>query len=461
MEPIRAIRPQDKDEATVALASAPDHSKTPGAIQLHPETYRRGLSCVHCGLCLPACPTYTTTMHEADSPRGRIQLMLGLADGKIEATESVRRHLDLCLDCRGCETACPSGVVYHELLEDARTRLSQTRVPTRQDRLMRWIFFNLLIHPKRLRWALLPARLMQKAGIYALLRKSGLFNLLPVQLRKMEQMLPASGRIWPRELPFRTVGARAGAKGKTIAFFPGCIGSVMFDEVNRKAVDLLAACGADVIVAPAQTCCGAIHHHNGEEEAAQIRARWNIDAIMPVDAPAPDYICSTIAGCGAMLHEYDFLLRHDREYAARASDFARRVKDITQVLAELGLPEMKHRVEMNVTYHDACHLVHAQKVAAAPRKLLGQVPGLKLSPLPECDMCCGAAGTYNLTQPEMAGQLGKRKVNNIASTGAEVCVTGNVGCALHIQGQAAAQGTKLTVLHPVEILHRAVFGDQC
>src|SRR5437016_4367064 len=167
------------------------------ALVLDERTYRRGLSCVHCGLCLPACPTYTTTGHEADSPRGRIQLMLGLADGKIAATDSVRRHLDLCLDCRGCETACPSGVVYHELLEDARTRLAETARPGIQNRMMRWLFFHVLIHPGRLKVALLPARLMQKVGLYGLLRKLGLFNLLPMQLRKMEQMLPPQGSLWP------------------------------------------------------------------------------------------------------------------------------------------------------------------------------------------------------------------------------------------------------------------------
>ena len=428
------------------------------AIKLYPETYKRGLSCVHCGLCLPACPTYTTTGHEADSPRGRIQLMLGLADGKITATDSVRHHLDLCLDCRGCETACPSGVVYHELLEDARTRLAASAKPGIQNAVMRWLFFHLLIHPGRLKLALLPARLMQKIGLYPLLRALGLFKLLPMQLRKMEQMLPPQGSLWPRRLPART--AAKGTKKITVAFFPGCIGSVMFNKVNRQAVDLLSACGADVIVAPAQTCCGAIHHHNGAEAPAEDRARKNIDAILPTGTEKVDYICSTIAGCGAMLHEYDFLLRHDPQYAQRAADFASRVRDISQVLLELGLPEMKHPVNQTITYHDACHLAHAQKVTTAPRKLLTQVPGIKLVPMADSDMCCGAAGTYNLTQPAMATQLARRKLANITATQAPVCVTGNVGCALHIQSQAAAQGQPLQVVHPVEILHRAVFGGK-
>ncbi|HXE54625.1 MAG TPA: heterodisulfide reductase-related iron-sulfur binding cluster, partial [Tepidisphaeraceae bacterium] len=417
--------------------------------------------CVHCGLCLPACPTFTETGHEADSPRGRIQLMLGLSAGTIQPTESVRKHLDLCLDCRGCETACPSGVVYHELIEETRARLSKTQPLTRQQRLMRWMFFNVFVHPKRLKWALLPARLLQKIGVYPLLRKAGLFKLLPSSFRKMEQMLPARGSIWPRPLAERTPARDTGehaTKHKTIGFFAGCIGSIMFDEVNRKAVELLSACGAKVIAPASQVCCGAIHQHSGEHKPAEAFARQNIDTFLPKGHDGVDFIATNIAGCGSMLREYDLLLRDDPEYAERARQFASRVRDISEVLLMLGLPEMKHAVNHTATYHDACHLAHAQKVVAAPRKLLAQVPGLMLVPLPECDMCCGAAGTYNLTQPEMSTALAERKVKNIASTEAAVCITGNVGCAMQIQSEAEARGQKLMVLHPVDVLHQAVFG---
>lgn len=466
------------------------------AISLDPRTFRRGLSCVHCGLCLPACPTFVETGHEADSPRGRIQLMMGLATGMIDATDSVRHHLDLCLDCRGCETACPSGVVYHELIEETRARLAETHPPRGQDRLMRWLFFNVFVHPRRLKLALLPARVLQKLGIYSLLRKVGVFDLLPVKLRKMEQMLPATGKLWPKRLPAHVPAARdtgfqpvlgvpMDGKSKqaespaalrdphglitrvtgngsqrqvTVGFFGGCIGSVMFEDVNRQAVELLSACGADVVVPAGETCCGAIHHHNGVHEPAMAFARRNIDAFCPENGPAVDYVATTISGCGAMLHEYDFLLRDDPKYAARAKDFAARVKDISEVLLELGLPEMKHVVNETATYHDACHLAHAQKVTAAPRALLARVPGLKLAPLPESDLCCGAAGTYNLTQPEMSTQLAERKLKNIQSTGAPLCITGNVGCAMQIQSQAQVRAVKLDVQHPVQVLHRALFG---
>src|SRR3954471_12157263 len=211
-------------------------------LPLDPRTYDRALSCVHCGLCLPACPTYTQTFHEADSPRGRIQLMRGLAEGAIEPPQSVRKHLDLCLDCRACETACPSGVVYHELIEETRQKLNRDVKLTLQGRFMQWIFFHVFIYPTRLKLALLPARLMQKIGLYGLMRKIGLFKILPAQLRKMEQMLPAAGSLWARTLPQET-SAKAETK-LTVAFFPGCIGSVMFEDVNRKAVELLSACGA-------------------------------------------------------------------------------------------------------------------------------------------------------------------------------------------------------------------------
>ena len=435
--------------------------------ELDPRTYKRGLSCVHCGLCLPACPTYTQTGHEADSPRGRIQLMLGLADNRVQPTPDVLEHLDLCLDCRACETACPSGVVYHELIEETRSKLAHLTPPTRQGRLMRAIFFHLFTKPRRLKLSLLPVRLMQRMKLYNLLARP-LARLLPDQMRKMEQMLPPDGPLWPRSLPrltkatahFRNVkkGDDELRKSKTVAFFPGCVGSVMYDGVNRMAVELLAAAGADVVVPRSQRCCGAIHHHNNAHHAAEKLAKKNIDAMLPTDGVKIDMIVTDIAGCGAMLREYDHLLRDDKAYAYRATQFASRVRDISEALLELGLPPMTHRIEETVTYHDACHLAHAQKVSSPPRKILSRIPGLKLVPLPESDMCCGAAGTYNLTHPAMAGDLAARKLKNVAATKCDTCATGNVGCAMHLQSQARAAGQDVTIVHPLELLHRSVFG---
>jgi glycolate oxidase iron-sulfur subunit len=230
---------------------------------------------------------------------------------------------------------------------------------------------------------------------------------------------------------------------------------VLFDRVNRQAVELLVACGADVVVPRTQQCCGAIHHHSGAHAPAETMAKANIGAFEGCDV-----VTTTIAGCGAMLREYDFLLRDDPAWAERAKVFAAKVRDVSEVLTDLGLPPMSHPVNEVVTYHDACHLAHAQRVTAQPRALLSRIPGLKLIPLPESDMCCGAAGTYNLTQPAMATELAERKLRNIATTGAPVCATGNVGCAMHIASEAGARGQALRVVHPVELLHRAVFGGE-
>lgn len=442
------------------------------ALELDPRTFQRGLSCVHCGLCLPACPTYTQTLNEADSPRGRIQLMLGLADGRIPLTETAQQHLDLCLDCRSCESACPSGVVYHELIEETRAKLKCESPRTFSTRLMELLFLHLFTDPDRLRLVLLPARILQKLGLYNLLRKIGLFKLLPDNFRKMEQMLPPDGPLWPKALPARS---RAGGMDVLmnsldpynashsrpklrVGFLPGCVGSVMFETVNRQAVELLAAAGADVLVPPAQTCCGAIHHHCGHHVPAMDRAKRNIDAFLPIHGEQVDVIATTIAGCGAMLREYDHLLRDDPAYADRARTFASRVRDISEVLLDLGLPAMHHPVNETITYHDACHLLHAQKVAAPPRRLLASIPGLKIIPLGESDICCGAAGTYNLTQPAMATDLAARKISHIEETRTTTCATGNVGCAMHLQSESRARGKNLTIVHPVELLHRAVFG---
>jgi glycolate oxidase iron-sulfur subunit len=289
-----------------------------------------------------------------------------------------------------------------------------------------------------------------------LFKSIGFFNLLPPSFRKMGQMLPSSGPLWPAKLP-DLVRARTQPPKATVSFLSGCIGSVIYDRVNRMAVELLAASGADVYVSPNQGCCGAIHHHNGEHDRAMALARHNIDALLS-PAPKVDYIVSTIAGCGAMLREYDVLLRDDLAYRDRARQFSSKVRDISEVLLELGLPEMKYPVNETITYHDACHLAHAQKVTSAPRKLLSQIPGLKVVPLPESDLCCGAAGTYNLTQPEMATQLADRKLKNIAATDVNIVAAGNVGCAMHIQSEADLRHQKLRIVHPVELLHRAVFG---
>ena len=416
-------------------------------MRLDPRTYDRALACVHCGLCLPACPTYTQTGHEADSPRGRIQLMRGLADGALDPTPGVVEHLDLCLDCRACETACPSGVVYHELIEETHERLASHYTGGRA---MRWFFFHVLTHPTRFKAAMIFPKL---------LRKCGLDKLLPEAIARLQRMIPASSPLWPRRLPARITPA--GKKTKTVAFFTGCVGSVLYDRVNRQSVELLSALGAEVRI-PQPTCCGAIHQHNGDQDGARRLARRNIDALLGRPGEEPEAIACAIAGCGAMLRQYEFILRDDPDDASRAREAAARVRDISEVLLDLGLHRrtdlLKHRVDFVVAYHDACHLAHAQQVTLAPRVLLAAIPGINLVGLYEADMCCGAAGTYNLTQPEMAAQLADRKLAHFAASGAQLLAAGNVGCAMHLQGRALGQKQKFTVVHPVELLHQSVFG---
>jgi glycolate oxidase iron-sulfur subunit len=428
------------------------HASLP-VIKLDPRTYDRALDCVHCGLCLPACPTYTQNGLEGDSPRGRIMLMKGLATGKVEPTESVINHLDLCLDCRACETACPSGVVYHELIEETRARLGPLRKPTATQRFVEWMFLNVFPKPTLLKLALLPPRVLQKVGLWKPLSKLA-GKVLPDQLEKMQQMLPPRGPLWESPLAERYPAAAPDeTKRGTVALLSGCIGSVLFQDVNRQSIRLLQHAGCDVIVPRSQGCCGAIHHHAGHHHEAVEMAKRNIDALGDAD-----FVVTNIAGCGAALRDYAFLLRDEPGYAEKAKAFEAKVRDISEMLVHYKLPAPPRAIEQKVTYHDACHLAHGQKVTAPPRELLLSIKGLTLIPLRESEICCGAAGTYNLTQPAMARDLAERKIAHILATGAKTCVTGNVGCAMQIQSESDRIAAGLRVIHPVTLLHEAYFG---
>lgn len=298
-------------------------------------------------------------------------------------------------------------------------------------------------------------------------------------------MLPAGGPIWPVGLPRQIstggVGAiiaelqrlgprdrRRAPKRTTVGFFGSCVGSALFGSVNQKAVELLTASGVDVIVPREQGCCGALHHHDGDARTARESARKNIDAFLPHlfssgkkmrGVRRADFIVTAVGGCGAMLREYATLLRDDPAYAERAREFVKRVRDISELLADLPLPPMRNRLNATATYHDACHLAHGQGITEAPRKLLGKVPGLKLVPLSESDLCCGAAGTYNLMHPKMADELADRKLDCVAATHAQILVAGNAGCSLHLSARARQRGENIRVMHPVELLHQAMFGS--
>jgi glycolate oxidase iron-sulfur subunit len=407
--------------------------------------YELLLDCVHCGLCTSACPTYVETGDENESPRGRIYLMRGVADGKLELNDRVRGHLELCLDCRACETACPSGVQYGKLIEPFRIAMDSVEAGgTGGDWFRRYILFGLFPYAGMLRRALIPARIAQRTGLLKLLQVTRLTYLLPTPLRKMVDMLPPPQR---NEGPLPEFLPAIGRRRATVALFTGCIGDAMFRHVNWATARVLQQNGCDVHVPQTQVCCGAIHFHAGSSEPAQRFADENLSAF-PLDRF--DAIINNIAGCGSMLKDYGHHW-HDSRQVER-TEWAAKVKDVNEFLDQLGPVKPTGEIRALATYHDACHLLHAQKIHAAPRKLLALVPGLDVVDLPESEICCGAAGTYNLTQPEMSARLSQRKLANINNTRARVAITSNAGCALQIAREARDQGEQLAVVHPMEIL---------
>lgn len=407
--------------------------------------YELLLDCVHCGLCTAACPTYVETGNENESPRGRIYLMRGVTDGKLELNDRVRGHLELCLDCRACETACPSGVQYGKLIEPFRVAMDNANGESpKDDWFRRYILFGLFPYAAKLRRALVPARIAQRTGALKVVQALGLTRLLPVQLRRMVDMLPPPRR---DEGPLPEFLPAFGRRRATVALFTGCIGDAMFRHVNWATARVLQQNGCDVHVPRTQGCCGAIHFHAGSSEPAQKFADDNL-AAFPLERF--DAVINNIAGCGSMLKDYGHHW-HDGRQNERAA-WAAKVRDVNEFLDELGPVRPEGEIRAVATYHDACHLMHAQKIIDAPRRLLAMIPGLQLHDLPETELCCGAAGTYNLTQPEMSSRLSRRKLDNIRKTGARVAITSNAGCALQIAREAREQGERLAVVHPMEIL---------
>jgi len=421
--------------------------------------YELLLDCVHCGLCTASCPTYVETGNENDSPRGRIYLMRAVRDERLELNHEVRRHLELCLDCRACETACPSGVQYGKLIEPFRVGMEQQGVaakdhrPKSEDWFHRYILFGLFPYPDKLRQSLRPARIAQKLGLDQLLFATGLWRLLPPRLGRLVTMLPKLEKPLPALPEFLAAKGRRRAR---VALFTGCVGDVLFRHTNWATARVLQENGCDVVVPQSQVCCGAIHFHAGSSPPALEMADKNAAAFNAADV---DAIIVNVAGCGSMLKDYSHhwpvgqasRLPEQEAQAARQL-FASKVRDCSEFLDQLGLITPPGEIRVTATYHDACHLVHAQRVREQPRNLLKKIPGLKLVDLPESELCCGAAGTYNLTEPEMAGRLGQRKLNNIRSTGARVVITSNAGCLLQIAREARLQGETLKIMHPMDLL---------
>lgn len=430
--------------------------------------YEKFLDCVHCGLCTASCPTYLETGNENNSPRGRIYLMRAVTDGRLELTETVARHLDLCLDCRACETACPSGVQYGRLIEPFRVDMQQHSVsrelteskktgPARKSGWFeKYILYGMFPYPQRLKWALAPAKLMQLTGMDRLAESIGLTRLLPERLRRMQRLLPPLGArepVLPEFLP------AIGPKRARVALFTGCVADAMFHHVNWATARVLQQNGCDVVVPRNQACCGAIHYHSGAGGPALELARTNSEALLSEDL---DAVIINVAGCGSMLKDYghmgEELAKGDTVLRQTLERFASKVKDVSEFLAALGPIPPKGEIPLTATYHDACHLCHAQKIREQPRELLAMIPGLKLIPLPESEICCGAAGSYNLTEGEMADRLADRKLRNIVSTGARAVIMGNAGCSLQIQAALREAKQPIWVAHPMELLDMSYRG---
>lgn len=413
--------------------------------------------CVHCGLCLNHCPTYRVTHLEPESPRGRIHLVRAAAEGRLELLDPARgtpnerfaEHIYLCLMCRACETACPSGVHYGRIAEAAREVLGPPGSP-----LSRWLarlaFTQVFPSPRRLRWVFSALRLYQRSGLRRVMRL-----VLPRRLREMDALLPAvPSRFFA---PDADVVPAFGTRRARVALLSGCVMSTLFGDVNAATVRVLRRNGCEVLVPRGQACCGALNVHNGETVAARRMARRNIDVFL---AAGVDAVIVNAAGCGAAMKEYGHLLRDDPDYADRASQFAALVKDAGEFLAGLGLVPPSGRLEMAVTYQDPCHLAHGQKVRAQPRQLLGAIPGLRLVEMDGADRCCGSAGIYNITHPEMSQELLTEKMTAIGRTGAAAVVAPNPGCMLQLRFGAQRYGPALPVYHLMDLLDRAYGGPE-
>jgi len=412
--------------------------------------------CMHCGMCLPTCPTYDATKLERHSPRGRIALMRSIADGELDATRDFAEEMYYCLGCLACMTACPAGVNYAELFEHARAEVEETRVLNNPKRSLirkftiEWLFMDL----SRLQLLGLAMRLYQKLGIMKLIRWSGVMKLMPKRLQELESMTPVIQDKFSAEL-IDPVTPAQGDKKYRVAMLTGCAQDLIFSDVNLDTVEVLARNGCEVVTPPEQDCCGSLHAHNGEWGLAQTLAKRNIDQFPPEQF---DAIITNAAGCGSHLKHYASLLEDDPEYRDRAHLWDAKVKDIHEWLGEIGVDAPKVAGEpekKDVTYHEACHLCHGQKITAQPRQVLNSIPGLNLVELPESNWCCGSAGIYNIVQPEMANELLDRKVGHIKSTGTDTIATGNPGCLLQVINGLRSHGVEMRACHPVTLLAEA------
>ncbi len=407
--------------------------------------------CVHCGLCLSSCPTYTTLKVEPESPRGRIALMKAVNEGRAAINPTVVSHWEKCLQCRACEAVCPSGVPYGRIMENTRAQVLSHGMQSEGLRRMSRLFLRAALpHPRRLRLGAQLAKMYQKSGFQKLVRASGLLNALPGGMAGLESQLPDF--TGPFFSPSNAVHPAVGEKKLTVGLLSGCVMPLMQGSTMSAAVRVLTRNGCDVAVPVGQGCCGALNIHSGDLDTARDMARRNMDVFRALGVEA---IVTASAGCGSAMKEYEDLLRGDPEYAGAARSFARMTVDITELLASLPLDPPRMSLSRKVTYQDPCHLAHAQRITAQPREVLKAIPGVELVEMEQSTMCCGSAGIYSMVQPELSGQILDRKLDNIIATGSEQVVTANPGCMSQIERGLRQRGLAHPVTHVVDLLDEA------
>ena len=444
------------EEQSARVPLGPGPVALPMLKGLDAPDYDNVLACIRCGLCLSVCPTYNTDHLEVQSPRGRVALIRAVDEGRLPlASPGFKEHMYHCLDCRACQTICPSGVKVGELVLSARSEIDAQEPQSWIERMLKRVVLQwVLMRPERVEWATIPLRWYQKLGIQRLLRASGVLEKLPGGLSRiaaMEALL--------RSLPSRPLRSELAevtpARGEChyrIGFFLGCVMNVVYAEASRATVNVLIENGCEVVTPKAQRCCGAPHSAEGDTRTVRELARHNIDLFGQLEL---DYVVADCAACAAQTKEYAHLLREDPNYRERAVAFSRKVRDITELLAEIPLKVPENPVPVRVTYHEACHLCHAQGVKRQPRAVIKQIPGIEFVEMKESDWCCGSAGIYNITHPERSAEILDRKLKNIAATEAEVVVTGNPGCLLQLEAGVKRSGIKTKVLHPTQLLDAA------
>jgi glycolate oxidase iron-sulfur subunit len=447
--------------ATQAAATTSDESLevTNGFDAQHPPDPKLIDTCVHCGFCLSTCPSYRVIGREMDSPRGRIYLMDAINEGEASLSPAAVQHFDSCLGCLACTTACPSGVEYDQLIAATRPQIERNHSRNLGERLLRTLIFSLLPYPNRLRIFMWPVVLYQALGLQKLVRSRNLLKPISPPLAAMESLLP---QLTPQAFQ-DTISSFIPAQGATryrVGLILGCVQRLFNPEVNAATVRVLTANGCDVVVPPSQGCCAALSQHQGQADQAKQLARQMIDSF---DGTGVDAIVTNASGCGHTLKEYGHILADDPAYADRATEFASKVKDVQEFLAEIGLTAKLsplREAPLKLVYQDACHMLHGQKISVQPRQLLRQIPGVTLREPVDAALCCGSAGVYNILQPDVAEELGRQKVRNLLNTGADVIASANIGCFVQISKQLQRQDKKLPVLHPMQLLDYSIQGIQ-